>query len=175
MTAYKSFHEIGRGEAQQKGDMCVCVCVFNHDWSTLMCGRDHQNIVKQLSSNSKKVEIFKKKKSLSHVLPEGACFPQGGSWTYIFPFPLQSPRPSYLTRKTHASLFPMPLRGLEHSPVPTALTTSRHGQCLRHALQSSLDLSHFTHCPDHVFAPSTVVTLSSASLLSSWVSRQESH
>ena len=53
-----------------------------------MYGRDHQNIVKQLSSNLKKGEILKKKKKLSYVLPEGACIPQAGSWTYVLSFPL---------------------------------------------------------------------------------------
>ena len=130
-----------------------------------MYGRDHQNIVKQLSSNSKKVEILKKKKKkpFTCAARRGLLSPRKILNIHI-PLPFVVTQAILPHQKDPGLTFS---QGLEHSPVPTALTARHHGQYLQHALQSSLHLSHFAHFPDHVFAPSTVVTLSSASLLSS--------
>ena len=46
------------GEIQEAGDIYIC----NYDRFSLMCGRDHHNIIKQLPSNKKKKKIKTQKK-----------------------------------------------------------------------------------------------------------------
>ena len=131
-----------------------------------MYGRDHQNIVKQLSSNFKKKKYLKKKKKAFTCAARRGLHPPRRILNIRTLLPFVIAQAILPHQKEPCLTFSHATQGSRAFSSANYLDHQAPWPGLQRAVQRSLDLSCFTLSPDRFFAPSTVARVSSASLLS---------